>query len=184
MIERRLRWRGGLALLLGASLLGAAEFSRTLTPAEFAAAGLGKLTPAELAQLDALVRDRTDDGSPRAPGTGPTAVPPAPAAAEPARNWRERMRVVLMPGTEITYTTVESQLQGSFRGYEPGRILTLANGQRWRVLEGKYWAPAKTADQPRKVIVRPGALGSFFLEIEGGGRPKVSYVDTVREKDR
>jgi hypothetical protein len=47
------------------------------------------------------------------------------------------------------------------------------------VVDGKYWSPPKSADQPRKVVVRPGAFGSFFLEIEDGGRPKVVYVDTV-----
>src|SRR5580692_10325846 len=47
--------------LLGGSVLradDAASFSKTLAPDEFAAAGLDKLTPEQLAKLDALVRAR------------------------------------------------------------------------------------------------------------------------------
>ena len=45
--------------LLSAGLLPGAEesFSKTVRAGDFSAAGLAKLTPAELAQLDALVRD-------------------------------------------------------------------------------------------------------------------------------
>lgn len=180
MFDLLFRWRGYLALWLVTSSGFAAEFSGRLTPEEFAAAGLGKLSPEELTRLDALVRAH---GAPaREAGTaigGPARTANADEAAERPRGLRERLRVVLMPGTQIDYATLETQMGESFRGYVPGQILKLANGQRWRVVDGKYWSPPKSADQPRKVVVRPGALGSFFLEIEDGGRPKVVYVDTV-----
>jgi hypothetical protein len=176
MAKMLFRRRGYLALFLIASALSAEEFSRSLSPAEFAAAGLAKLSPAELAQLDALVQARDEAG----PAADQTEKAEAAKNDPQPRSLRERLRVVLTPGTEIAYRPVETQLVGSFRGYKPGHVFTLANGQRWRVVEGKYWSPAKTADQPRKVVVRPGVLGSFFLEIEDGGRPKVIYVDRVK----
>jgi hypothetical protein len=174
------RWRGYLALWLVTSGGFAAEFSGRLTPEEFAAAGLAKLSPTELTRLDALVRTHTEPSREGArEGSGPAGFTKADEAAERPRGLRERLRVVLTPGTQIDYRALETEMGEPFRGYRPGQILKLANGQRWRVVDGKYWSPPKSADQPRKVVVRPGVLGSFFLEIEDGGRPKVVYVDTV-----
>jgi hypothetical protein len=151
-----------------------------LTPDEFAAAGLAKLSPEELTRLDALVRTHTEPAhAEKREGAGPAGAASEGEATERPRGLRERLRVVLTPGTQIDYRALETEMGESFRGYAPGQILKLANGQRWRVVDGKYWSPPKSADQPRKVVVRPGVLGSFFLEIEDGGRPKVVYVDTV-----
>lgn len=180
MLDLLFRWRGYLALWLVTSSGFAAEFSGRLTPEEFAAAGLAKLSPEELTRLDALVRTHAEPSrADEAAMAGPDRAAKAEATAERPRGLRERLRVVLTPGTQIDYRALETQMGESFRGYAPGQILKLANGQRWRVVDGKYWSPPKSADKPRKVVVRPGALGSFFLEIEDGGRPKVVYVDTV-----
>ena len=59
-------------------------------------------------------------------------------------------------------------------------MLRLANGQQWRVIDGDFWAPAKTANKPRKVVIEPGAFGSFFLDIEDGGRPRVKIVGGLK----
>lgn len=178
-----------LAVVLTAPLRSQ-EFSRTLTAEEFAAAGLDRLTPAQLSQLDALVRARNSGEIERVRAATETQVRAATearvraeeAAAQPAASpgLLQRMRVVLSPGTEIEYEALETQLTGGFRGYEPGKVLTLANGQRWRVVEGSFWAPARDADKPRRVVIEPGALGSFFLDIEDGGRPKVKFVGNVK----
>ena len=45
-----------LALVLAASARAEDSFTKGLSPADFEAAGLSKLTPEELARLDALVR--------------------------------------------------------------------------------------------------------------------------------
>lgn len=164
-----------LAASLGLSLAHAADFSRTLSPAEFTGAGLDKLAPAELAQLDALVRQHAQSSA--AWRDAAANEPPGAEAARPGL--LRRMRVVLTPGTEIAYRAVETEITRGFRGYEPGQVLTLANGQRWRVVDGRFWAPEKDADKRRKVVIEPGALGSFFLDIEGGGRPKVKFVGPV-----
>lgn len=190
------RMRCGIGLVLGMLLAvtaSAAEFSKTLTPEEFAAAGLSKLTPAELERLDALVlalrsgevarvREETtkkvrEETTVKVRDETTKKVKAEVAATKPeGGSLLNRLKVVLTPGTDIAYATVETELVGSFRGYGPGTVLTLANGQKWRVVEGSYWAPAKDANKLRKVVIEPGALGSFFLKIEDGGRVKVKIV--------
>lgn len=192
-------------LVLGRA--GAAEdFSKRLSAEDFAAAGLSKLTPAELARLDALVRAahrgelaevrattaaqvrEETRAQVRAETTAQVKAELAAeakasagvAAAKEEGSLLHRLRVKLTPGTDIEYATVETQLVGSFRGYKPGTILTLSNGQQWRVVDGSYWSPASEADKPRKVIIEPGALGSFSLKIEDGGRPKVKIVSNPK----
>jgi hypothetical protein len=179
------RWMA-CAVMMVATGLYAGDFSKSLTPEEFAGAGLGKLTPDELARLDALVSGRhtAEIAHVRAETTAKVRaettaqVKAEVAAAKPAESTSllHRMRVVLTPGAEIAYEKVETQLVGPYRGYDPGTVLKLANGQEWRVVEGSYWVSAKEANKPRKVTIEPGVLGSFYLAIENGGRPKVKIV--------
>jgi hypothetical protein len=173
----RFRW---IAVLIVFTPLRAAEFTTSLTPEEFEAAGLSKLTPAERARLDALVRGQKLTEVDRV-RVETTAKVKAEVAASPsaAGSLLHRMKVVLTPGTDIAYERVETQLVGTFSGYKPGRVLTLANGQQWRVLEGS-WSQGRPTDKVRKVVIEPGALGSFFLNIEGGGRPKVQFVGSAQ----
>ena len=60
---------------------------------------------------------------------------------------------------------VHSAIKGSFRGWETGTVFELENGERWRVVDGEYFA-SKSIDNP-KVTVRPGALSSWYLQVEG-----------------
>jgi hypothetical protein len=169
-------------------------FSSALTPEEFSAAGLNKLTPAELAKLNALIASpkgilvATAPGAtsaaatlptPRQPatltatGTSDPAPTPPPPTAKPG--FLARAKVLLTPGTEIEYTTLESKLLPPFNGWEKGTVLTLENGQRWQVTDsGSYWGALKQEPVPVKIV--PGALGSFFMEIDGAGRPRVKLV--------
>ena len=74
---------------------GAEGFSRRLSPEDFRAAGLDKLSPAERDRLDALVEARHGSGTRRV-----EAAEPAPASARgratpvwsslPARRWSTR----------------------------------------------------------------------------------------------
>lgn len=202
---RRARWGLAVALLGlvagSATNVRAAEekFSGQLSADEFAAAGLNKLTAEELARLDALVRAHRNGeidqvrvetaakvreettAKVRAETVAQVkaelaAAPAGEPKAKEEGSLLHRLRVKLTPGTDIEYATVETQLVGSFRGYKPGTILTLSNGQRWRVVDGEYWSPASEANKPRKVVIQAGAFGAFFLQIEGIGRPKVKIV--------
>lgn len=185
-------WLGVGLVLLGPTSAGAAGFSRSLPPSSFAEAGLTKLTPQELARLDELVAARLHEQVDqtrkeadqrvaaevqRVKSEADRRVETAIATAEKkasSESLLHRMRVVLTPGTQVDYATIESKLAGPFYGYEPGTELTLENGQRWQVLEGKYWSPKREAHQERKVVVRPGVLGSFYIDIEGAGSARVS----------
>ncbi|MEO6004720.1 MAG: hypothetical protein ABIS43_16315 [Opitutus sp.] len=171
----------------------AAEFSKALTAEDFARAGLGKLTPAELERLDELVqaqrtgevarvRDETaakvaaeTTVKVQAETTAKVKAEAEAAHTADSGSLLHRMRVILAPGTEIEYASVETEIKLPFSGYDPGTVLTLTNGQQWRVESGKYWAPAKSG-QARKVIIQPGALGAFFLQIQDAGRVKVTKV--------
>jgi len=184
-----------LCVTVGVALLmivraRASEFSKALSPQDFTAAGLTKLTPEELAHLDALVQAQRGGKTQSEPHESSIAVPnPAVSAshAQPAPEQRKVSQemvapqkreeaVVIAPGTKVSYREVETQLVGNFRGYQTGTILTLANGQRWAVTSGSYWTGKNDQEKTRKVVIKPGALGSFFLEIEDGGRPKVKLV--------
>jgi hypothetical protein len=164
-------------------------FTKTLTPQDFAAAGLGKLTPEELATLDSLVH---------ASQSGAVAVAKDQTAKEVAQTVRvqvqaedkkaeekkastgffDRFKVTLKPGTEIEYTSLDAAILPPFDGYEKGTVLTLDNGQRWVVTDDSsdYRNPVK---KPVPVHIYPGSMGSFFMDIQGSGRARVKFLSSI-----
>jgi hypothetical protein len=177
-----------------ASLPAAEEsFSKAIPAGDFSAAGLAKLSAEELARLDALVRD-FKSGALETARREAVAAEAARAHAESRARKAEaqirvaetdakkaepgllaRAKVLLTPGTEIEYTTVESRIAGDFRGWEGRTVFVLENGQQWRA-DGSstYVSPLMT--RPAVKIV-PGVLGSFWMIIEGvRPRVKVSLV--------
>jgi len=190
----------GTGLLQASSLAAEPPFTRQLSPEDFAAAGLNKLTPAERERLDALIARRGSEDLSQARAeanrakaeralaetkaaeaaakaaalaAAPTPTPAPAASAAPRAGWLSK--VTLKPGTAVEYETVETALVGDFSGWSVGTLFTLSNGQRWRVVNGSYVAPKDST--PRKVRIVPGVLGSFFLEIEGiRSRPKVAFA--------
>ena len=100
-------------------------FSKKLSLSDFSAAGLSKLTPAELAKLDELIAggDR-QSASAAVPDSRPGAPRPAKEGTH-ALSVIERAKVILSPGTQIEYTAADSTLAGSFRGWNKGTIFTL-----------------------------------------------------------
>lgn len=196
------RWIGLVAMGLGAVLPGRAaeeKFTQALRAEDFSAAGLGKLSPQELARLDALVRDfrsgaleaarreaeaaaqaRTEAEARAARAEESAKAARAAQAADAARakqaegkksegSLLDRAKVLLMPGTEIEFVTIESRIVGEFRGWEGRTLFTLENGQRWQVESGTYVSPPMTG--PAVKIV-PGVLGSFYMLVDGV-RPRV-----------
>jgi hypothetical protein len=168
-------------LLCGAAALHAAgdetTFSKSLRADELASAGLGKLTPAELAKLDALVRDyrsgalevarraAAEAESRAAKAEAKAQAADAGVARKPDESLLSKAKVLLTPGTKVEYTTVESHLAGEFRGWDAHTVFNLENGQRWQATGGdSYVGPAIAA--PAVKIV-PGVLGSFWMTIEG-----------------
>jgi len=199
-----------LAVACASAAYGQDSFTKSLSPADFQAAGLSKLTPEELAALDALVQGRQTGAVAKAKEE--TKVETTKVVAEQVRQqvtqevrqqvtqevtqkvkaedqqaeqkkaastgFIEKLKVVLKPGTEIEYTAMDAVLLPPFEGWEKGTVFTLTNGQRWVVTdENQYWAPRRQT--PVHVRIEPGFVGSFFMEIEKGGRPRVKFLDNV-----
>lgn len=102
---------------------------------------------------------------------------PAPAArnaaATSAATTAEQRFGLPAPAAEVT-DVIESHIPGRFGGWEPGSRFTLANGQVWQVSDGSRGV-YDLVDP--KVRVRRGAVGSYYLEIEGQNRsPRVRRV--------
>ncbi len=73
--------------------------------------------------------------------------------------------------TQGAVQSIESTIAGRFYGWEPNEKIQLANGQVWQISDDSRGA--LVASDP-KVTVRRGALGAFYLDIEGTNRsPKV-----------
>ncbi len=110
---------------------------------EFRETGLEKLTPEELAALNAWLQTEIS-------GVVSSAVPPQP----PDRTgFREAQ------GNAFVTSVV-----GEFTGWKKGTRLTLENGQVWEVVDPDYFSVSL---QNPTVRIRPGALGAWFVSVEG-----------------
>jgi hypothetical protein len=128
-----------------------ANVEQQMSAEQFKAAGLDKLSPQELAQLEAWLATHppvTLPASRAASARIAARVPETPAAAERGRD------------------RVESRIAGRFHGWHPGSVLTLQNGQQWRVIDSSELVVRQALDQP-PVTVRPGLLGGWNLKVEG-----------------
>jgi hypothetical protein len=179
------RWIPIVALaFIAAGRLSADTFSQGLSPADFAAAGLSKLTPDELARLDALVAGKQAGAVETARKETTTQVTATvreqvkaeyQEAARKTQGIIERMSVVLKPGTEIQYTTLDSTIDPPFDGWFKGKVIELSNGQRWACTDSDEYYGTRTT-KPVHVRIEPGSMGSFFMEVEGFGRLRVKYI--------
>ncbi len=183
----------GLALSGTVKAASASPFTSQLSSDDFSSAGLSKLTPAERARLDALVKAyesgelararaaaaAAQAGAERAANqatVAPSSLTPTQPPEKSGAGWLRR--ITLNPGTKVEYETVETELVGPFSGWHPGTVFTLNNGQRWKVVTGEY--PCPPDPRPHRVKISPGMLGSFFLQIEGiRPRAKVTFVGTT-----
>lgn len=108
--------------------------------------------------------------APTAPGQlpPPQAAPSPPGASPSAFGLESRMSAAPLP------PFIESTIRGRFQGWGPQDIIELANGQRWQISDDSRGV--LVASDP-KVKIRRGALGAFYLELEGTNRsPKVRRV--------
>jgi len=199
-LRRRLSLAARCAALLGLAVAASAAtpaeppFSQAVPAPDFAAAGLGKLSPDELARLDALVRAYQSGALARAQReaaaasaraaaaeakaaeaaarakAAPAHAPASTAGDKPDTSLLARAKVLLTPGTKIEYVTVESRLAGDFRGWDGRTVFTLENGQRWQAQGGDPYVTPAVRSPAVKIV--PGAMGSFFLHVEGV-RPRV-----------
>ncbi len=155
-MKRRLVEIGLIAAVLATAHAAENDFSKTIRAEDFAAAGLGKLSAAEIQRLDALVRDHraaaVESGAKEVVKSRDVA--PAPLA-----------KVKLAPGTQVEFASVESRIVGEFRGWEGKTLFTLENGQRWQTTGSDIYASPRIMNPAVKIA--PGMMGSFWLTVEG-----------------
>ena len=137
-----------LVTLAAASVAGAAEFSsleERMNQQEFHAAGLDKLSPEELKNLDQWLR------------THETVT----------------TKLVTPSGAPAFYTSkeekvaFESHIAGTFRGWYGKSTFTLENGQEWTQAESGQMQSGPY-DHP-KVKIKPMMVGAWLMYVEPCG---------------
>ena len=131
-------------LVAGAALAqsGYTPIEQRLNPEQLRATGLDQLSAAQLELLNHLLeQERAADVT-----AARTAERAVAAQAAPSRE------------------PVESRIHGSFRGWQPGTVLTLENGQQWRITEGELNIRAVPSPM---ASVRPGLVGAWYLRVDG-----------------
>lgn len=144
-----------LCLWIVAGAVSAAEFSsleEKMSTQEFRAAGLDKLSPEELAALNAWLQQRLAAGL-------------SGGAARPAD---EGFRAFGFGGDSADRREISSRITGEFSGWGPNSVFTLDNGQQWQVTDGSEFAiPGLNNPQ---VTIEPMMMGSWMLKVEGYNR--------------
>lgn len=157
-----------LALPALASAQQAPPIEQAMSAEEFKATGLDKLSAAELAQLNTWLDRRVQQEASAA-----VAAATEQAREEGRREVVEKNRGFFHFNSE---EPIESTIVGEFRGFASRRQYTLANGQVWEQTDGATLAGVRV-DNP-KVRIRPGAMGAWWMGIEGyNTQAKVKRVE-------
>ena len=130
----------------------------TMTPEEFKAAGLDKLTPEELKNLDAKLR-----GEKHAVAT---------KAAEKAATEATAKAEV----DHIKRDIIFSRVDGTFMGINGRTLIRLENGTTWKQANKGDRFRANVMDHPRVAVLHDMAFG-YKMRVEGTHE---FYVDPVR----
>jgi hypothetical protein len=133
-----------------------AEFpgvQKAMKPADYDAAGLQKLEPAERAKLDEFIRSYVAESNER---VATTAVDKA-------------VKENKVSAPEV----IQSRIVGPFTGYNGRTIFTLENGQRWAQSQ-RDAAHFPKIESPPVIIVKAGF--GYRMHIAGGGAIRVSLI--------
>ena len=139
-----------LTLLVPAAAL-AQDFSsleERMTYSEFKAAGLDKLTEAELAALNAWLRNR---------------APVTPSSQVAGQSQGDRRGFAESPATT---DAIKSRILGAFKGWEgTSSEFVLENGMVWKSSDPSARLAVNLTDP--MVTLTPGFLGAWYLRVEG-----------------
>lgn len=142
-------------LLLAPAIAAAQQFSsleERMTYNEFRAAGLEKLSPDELAALNAWLREGL-----------PVVAAGAAASAQPIADRRGFPARAADQGPEGDIT---SRILGEFRGWSNQQRITLENGQVWQINDSTATLAGVKLQDPVVTLSR-GAISGWFLKVEG-----------------
>lgn len=148
------------AALAALPALAAPPIQQQMTPEEFRAAGLEKLSPEELARLNAWL-GRTIE------------VETEKAATAAKKKVEDDNRGFFNFGST---DPIRSTIAGEFRGFGSGRTYTLANGQVWRQTDDASLAGVRLTDPT--VVITPSVVGNAWYMSVGryGTRAKVTRI--------
>jgi hypothetical protein len=99
---------------------------------------------------------------------GVAAAVPLPAAGSPASAAAGQsfgLRPVEKKQKDVEPEAIRSTVAGRFDGWVPGTMITLANGQVWKVTDDTD-AVLPIMQNPKVEITR-GVLRAYFLQVEG-----------------
>lgn len=151
-----------LALLIVVSAPVAAQqaIESQMTPEEFKATGLDKLSGEELARLNAWLNRTIDAESEK-------------AAVMAKKKVEDENRGFLSFGSN---EPVVGRMVGEFRGFAQGREYTLDNGQVWRQTDAASLPGARKGDP--QVRITPSLVGgAWYMAVEGyNTRAKVQRI--------
>ena len=138
----------------------APPIQQQMSAEEFKAAGLDKLTPAELVQLNQWLNRRIDTAATQ-------------AATEATERVQRQARGFLSVGGDNE--TIEAHIDGEFNGFASRRVYRLDNGQEWEQTDATRLEGVRRSNP--KVVINPGVMGAWFMRIEGyNTRAKVRRV--------
>ncbi len=121
---------------------------KQMTPEEFKAAGLDKLSPAELAQLNTWLGRTLDTET-------------AKAAASAKQMVEHENRGFFDFGSQ---EPIDGHIAGEFHGFAKGRTYTLDNGQVWQQIDDTQMSAGRLADPP--VNIKPALVGnSWYMAV-------------------
>jgi len=133
------------------------DLQQQMSPAEFKAAGLDKLSPAELTALNGWLQGKV-----------------AAVAADTREQVREQAReegrqeVIVKNRGFFDFGSNEpitSTLQGEFRGFGKARRFVLTNGQEWEQSDDTVLSGVRKTNPA--VSISPGLLGVWYLRVDG-----------------
>lgn len=142
------------------AVLAQKPIERDMSPEEFKAAGLDKLSPEELARLNVWLGRKIDTAT-------------TEAAAQAKDKVEQENRGFFHFGSN---DPIIGRIAGEFRGFGKGRTYTLDNGQVWRQTDGASLVGVKL-DNP-EVRINPSISGNaWYLAVKGyNTRAKVERV--------
>jgi hypothetical protein len=141
-----------LLALLGFASAASAQppIEKQMTPEQFKAAGLDKLSPAELTNLNAWLNNTLE-------------VETTKAATLAKEKVETENRGFLSFGKSDPIVT---RITGEFRGFAKGRRWTLDNGQEWEQIDDATLAGARKTDP--QVKITPSLVGNaWYMQVEG-----------------
>ena len=115
-----------------------------MSAAEFERAGLSKLSPEELAALNAWLQAKHPNS-----GAGPT-----------------DLRGLAPQRTRDDGAPIASRLVGSLDGFRTGTVFRLENGQVWRSVDTENRLEGVRLDAPG-ITIRKGMFGTWRLKVDG-----------------